>query len=448
MNKFRGWKSVFSFNYKQSAGSKAYIIVTALVAVLIMAAVIALSIIAAKPEEEDASEDTAFCMVEKAYVLDLADLGTLDFETSVPALADSYFSGLSLVQVSQMTKEELQTMAAREESGLAIGVIIEQEENTINVTAIVPSTSEELELSDGKEVADLVAVAVEQARIVKSGLPEFALTQLGKQAVIAVADVGEEANVVVYLVQYLAPAVFGLVLYFLLLLYGQSINNSVSVEKTSKLVETLLTSLHPYALLMGKVFAIVATALQQFFLWVAALLVGIVAGGKVTELMYPGTKSGLKTVIEFMRDNIGESAFSPGAVVLALITFCFGFIFYCVLSGMAGSMVNRPEEAASTQSIFTLPIVISWLVCYCGTLMEKEGLLVVVRNIPFTIPFCVPVDLLTGAIGIGQGIVSTIILLVFSMLVIMLSGKIYKGLVLYTGEKVTFKTILGILKNN
>ncbi len=448
MNKFRGWKSVFSFNYKQSAGSKAYITVTALVAVLIMAAAIALSIIAAKPEEEDASEDTAFCMVEKAYVLDLADLGTLDFETSVPALADSYFSGLSLVQVSQMTKEELQTMAAREESGLAIGVIIEQEENTINVTAIVPSTSEELELSDGKEVADLVAVAVEQARIVKSGLPEFALTQLGKQAVIAVADVGEEANVVVYLVQYLAPAVFGLVLYFLLLLYGQSINNSVSVEKTSKLVETLLTSLHPYALLMGKVFAIVATALQQFFLWVAALLVGIVAGGKVTELMYPGTKSGLKTVIEFMRDNIGESAFSPGAVVLALITFCFGFIFYCVLSGMAGSMVNRPEEAASTQSIFTLPIVISWLVCYCGTLMEKEGLLVVARNIPFTIPFCVPVDLLTGAIGIGQGIVSTIILLVFSMLVIMLSGKIYKGLVLYTGEKVTFKTILGILKNN
>lgn len=448
MNKFRGWKSVFSFNYKQSAGSKAYITVTALVAVLIMAAAIVLSIIAGKPEDEDASEDTAFCMVETAYVLDLADLGTLDFETSVPALADSYFSGLSLVQVSQMTKEELQTMAAREESGLAIGVIVEQKENTINVTAVVPSTSEELSLSDGKEVADLVAVAVEQARMLKSGLSELALSQINKQAVIAVAEVGEEANVVVYLVQYLAPAVFGLVLYFLLLLYGQSINNSVSVEKTSKLVETLLTSLHPYALLMGKVFAIVATALQQFFLWVAALLAGIVAGGKVTELMYPGTKSGLKTVIEFMRDNIGESAFSPGAVVLALITFCFGFIFYCVLSGMAGSMVTRPEEAASTQSIFTLPIVISWLVCYFGTLMEKEGLLVVVRNIPFTIPFCVPVDLLTGAIGIGQGIVSTIILLVFSMLVIMLSGKIYKGLVLYTGEKITAKTILGILKNN
>ena len=79
--------------------------------------------------------------------------------------------------------------------------------------------------------------------------------------------------------------------------------------------------------------------------------------------------------------------------------------------------------------------------------MEKEGLLVVARNIPFTIPFCVPVDLLTGAIGIGQGILSTGILLVFSLLVIMLSGRIYKGLVLYTGEKITLKSVIGILKN-
>ena len=89
----------------------------------------------------------------------------------------------------------------------------------------------------------------------------------------------------------------------------------------------------------------------------------------------------------------------------------------------------------------------SWLICYFSTLMEKEGILMIARNIPFTIPFCVPVDLLTGAIGIVQGLISTIILLVFSTLVIMVSGRIYKGIVLYTGQKLTFKNILGILKN-
>ena len=447
MNKFKGWKSVFSFNYKQSTSSKGYVAITALVAILFIAAAVLISVLAAKPEEEDETVVTSCCEVETAYVLDLAGMGELKFEEWIPELAEDYYSGLELVQVENMTKEELAVKAAQEEYGDAIGIVIEKEGGNIAVTAVVPSTSEHLSLMDGQEVADLVAIAVEQARFVQSGLSELQFSQINKQVMISVADAGEETNVVVYLVQYIAPAIFGLVLYFLLLLYGQTICQGVSVEKTSKLVETLLTSLHPYALLTGKVFAIVATALQQFFIWVAALVVGIFAGGMVAESMYPGAESGISVVVEFMRTNIGESALSPAAVVLALITFCCGFLFYCVLSGMAGSMVSRPEEAANVQSIFTLPIVISWLVCYFGTLMEKESLLMVARNIPFTIPFCVPVDLLTGAIGIGQGIISTVILLVFSVLVIMLSGRIYKGLVLYNGEKVTVKNLIGILKN-
>jgi len=449
MNKFKGWKNVFSFNYKQNAGSKGYIAVTILVAVLVFAAAFLITFFSAKPktEEDGDGEQEELFIVKTAYVLDLANLGELKFTEWIPELSKAYYSELSMVQVSDLAVEEVYAKAAQEEEGLAVAVIIEEKENNINVTAAVPSTSKELSMTDGKEVADLVVKAVEQARFAKSGLSELQFTQINKPVMISVADVGEETNVVVYLVKYLAPAIFGLVLYFLLLLYGQSINQSVSVEKTSKLVETLLTSLHPYALLTGKVFAIVATAMQQFFIWVAALVVGIVSGSMLAESMYPEMESGLTVAIEFMRDNIGESAFSPVAVVLALITFCFGFLFYCVLSGMAGSMVSRPEEAANTQSIFTLPIVVSWIVCYFGTLMEKESLLVVARNIPFTIPFCVPVDLLTGAIGIGQGLLSTAILLVFSLLIIMVSGRIYKGLVLYNGEKVSMKTVVGILKN-
>lgn len=445
MKNFKGWKNVFSFNYKQNAGTKSYIFVTALVAVLLALAAIIISIVVAKPDNED--NETEFCTVETAYVLDMAGLGKLNFEEWIPSLAEEYFSKLSLVQVENLTEEELQVKAAKEESGLAIGVVVKQEGNTISVMALVPSTSEDLSMNDGKEIADLVAMAVEQARFEKSGLSELQVSMINKQAAIVVTEAGEETNTVVYLVKYFAPAIFGFVLYFMLLLYGQSINQSVSVEKTSKLVETLLTSLHPYALLTGKVFAIVATAMQQFLIWVAALIVGIIAGGFIATNMYPEAESGLSVVVEFMRENIGESAFSPGAVILALVIFCCGFLFYCVLSGMAGSMVSRPEEAANTQSIFTLPIIISWLVCYLGSLMEKESLLVVTRNIPFTIPFCVPVDLLTGAIGIGQGILSLFILLVFSALIIMLSGRIYKGLVLYTGERVNLKNVIGILKN-
>lgn len=447
MNKFRGWNEVFSFNYKQNAKSKGYISVTAVISLIIIATAVIISLLAAKPEEEDKFDEATSCAVETAYILDLAGMGELRFNEWIPQLSDEYYSNLSFVAVSNMTEEELKAMAAKEESGLAVGVVVTKEENAINVKAIVPSTSDGIGLLDGQEVAELAAIAVEQARFAQSGLSEMQVAQISKQVIIGVTDAGAETDGIIYLVKYLAPAVFGLVLYFLLILYGQTICQGVSVEKTSKLVETLLTSLHPYALLSGKVFAIVVTALQQFLIWVVSLIIGIVAGGVVAEQVYPGTESGLRVIVEFLRNNIGESAFSPAAVVLALITFCCGFLFYSVLAGMAGSMVSRPEEAASVQSIFTLPIVISWLICYFGTLLEKENLLVVARNIPFTIPFCVPADLLTGAIGIGQGILSTAILLTFSVLVIMLSGRIYKGLVLYNGQKVTLKNVFGVLKN-
>ncbi len=445
MNKFRGWKNVFSFNYKQNAKSASYIAVTAIVAVIIFALCILFSVLVAKPSDEDEEEAQEICAVETAYVLDLAGLGELQFEEWIPELKDAYYGGLELIQVTDMTEEELSVKAAVE-SDYTVGIVVKQEENTVSVTAVVPSTSD-ISLNEGQEIADLVVGAVEQARLKTSGISEFKVEQIKKQTMISVSKAGEQENVIVYLVQYIAPAIFGLVLYFLLLLYGQNINQGVSVEKTSKLIETLLTSLHPYALLMGKVLAVVAVALQQFLIWVAALVGGLAAGGFAANYLYPESESGLGVIVDFMRENIGESAFSPVAVVLALITFCGGFLFYCVLSGMAGSMVSRPEEAANTQSIFTLPIVISWIVCYFATLMENEGILVVARNIPFTIPFCVPVDLLTGAIGIGQGLLSTAILLIFSVLIIMLSGRIYKGLVLYTGEKITLKSVVGILKN-
>ena len=77
MNKFKGWKNVFSFNYKQSAGSKSYIAVTVIVAIIIVAAAVLISILAAKPKEEDKSQEASYCTVETAYVLDLAGLGEM-----------------------------------------------------------------------------------------------------------------------------------------------------------------------------------------------------------------------------------------------------------------------------------------------------------------------------------------------------------------------------------
>lgn len=79
-------------------------------------------------------------------------------------------------------------------------------------------------------------------------------------------------------------------------------------------------------------------------------------------------------------------------------------------------------------------------------MLEKDVIMTVARYVPFTIPFCIPIELLTGSVSLLQGGISAVILLVFSLLIIMLSAKIYKGAVLYSGQKFTWKTIGNILK--
>lgn len=282
----------------------------------------------------------------------------------------------------------------------------------------------------------------------QSGLTIEQLTTALKPVVTSYADVGENTSMMTQLIKIAAPMLFGFVLYMMLVLYGQNISKSVSTEKTSKLMETLLTSIHPYALIAGKVLAITSMAVLQFVIWIMAAVVGLYGGNVIAHSIYPDYQNSVITIINFLKDNIGQTAMSLPAVILALLVFCIGFLFYCVIAGLAGCLVSKPEDVASTQGVFIFPVVISWLFCYLTPVSGNEATLNILRLIPFTIPFCVPVDLITGTIGLLQGIISLSILAVFSFLVIMLSARLYKGLILYSGQKVSLKMIGNVLKAN
>jgi ABC-type Na+ efflux pump permease subunit len=111
-------------------------------------------------------------------------------------------------------------------------------------------------------------------------------------------------------------------------------------------------------------------------------------------------------------------------------------------------MVSKPEDVASTQLVFQLPVMISWLASYFAPLTGKSGLLAAARYIPFTAPFSVPADLITGAMGLAEGMISLASLMIFSLLTVILAARIYKGLVLYNGQRLGFKIIGNILKSD
>lgn len=440
-NKFNGWNTVFDFTFRQSSKGIGFRITTTIVALLLIGAFVLINILIAKPDDE---KDIKPSPIETVIVSDQSGLEPTDYKAMSPELMTEQYSHIKFIASQLLSNNELVREAATY-SNKSFAIHITVVEDGFHMEALIPEDSE-ISKGDVKEILPFISNAFESNKLLQVDLTMEQLSSALKPAINTYTDVGEDKNPVVFAIKMIAPMLFGFILYFMLLLYGQNVCKSVSTEKTSKLVETLLTSVHPYALIMGKVLAVTSLALMQFVLWIIAGIIGLYGGNYISQMMYPEYENSVVTIINFLKDNIGETAMTLPALLLAIVIFIVGFLFYSVLAGVSGSIVSKPEDLSSTQAIFQFPIIISFLLSYLSPVFEKEVLTKAIRYIPFTAPFSVPAELITGSVGLGEGLLSLGILSVFSLIIINLSSRIYKGMILYTDQKLSFKLISNILK--
>ncbi len=440
---FRGWTTVYGFTFRQSAKGVGYKLVTILIALIIIGAIVTANILVAKPDQKKADEISP---IKSVFILDQSGIQATDYKNLNPELSKDTFKNINYVTVTDQTREDV-IKKASSEGNSSIAVIITFSDDAYQMEAVIPSNSN-ITKNQANDLLTVLSDAFKTNKLLQSGLSQEQLQAFLTPEVTSYTDIGESSNKLAFVIKLVAPMLFSFMLYMMLILYGQTISKSVSNEKTSKLMETLLTSIHPYALLTGKILAVTSMALAQFVTWIIACFVGLYGGNAIAHAIYPDYQNSVITVINFFKDNIGGTALSAPSILLAILFFCVGFLFYCVIAGLAGCMVSKPEDATSTQSLFVFPVMISWMLVYFPPLSGNYGLVKVCRYIPFTAPFCVPSDLITGTIGLGEGVLALAIIAIFAVLFIMLSGRIYKGLILYSGQKPSLKMIGNIIKNN
>jgi ABC-2 type transport system permease protein len=440
---FKGWTTVYAFTLRQAIKGAGFKIVTALVTLLIFAGFILMNVLVAKPDKDSKLQPSP---IKTVYVLNNSGLPPANYKDLISQLGGKEFEQTEYKSVTGKSNDEVIKEAAAN-STETVAVIITKNDSAYELKAIIPKDSK-ISKNQAKALVTQMASAFQSNKLIQTGLSVKQLEAVLKQSVVSSSEIGESTSKIAKVIKIVAPMVFSFILYFMLLLHGETISKSISTEKTSKLMEVILTSVHPYAMIAGKVLAITSISLAQFTTWIVAAIAGLYGGNAIAHRIYPGYENSAITIINFLKDNIGETALTVPSVLLAIIFFCVGFLFYCVIAAVAGSMVSKPADVASTKAVFQMPIVISWLVCYFAPIAKRPWLTTAVRYIPFTSPFSVPVDLITGSIGLAQGMISLILLLFFSLLTIILAARIYKGLVLYNGQKVNLKMIGNILKNN
>ena len=440
-NKFRGINKVFRFTLAQSVKEKSFKTTIVLVGAVVFGITLILNLVMA----DNASPSP----VEKVYIHN--DGSGLNFEVEetlengeskktvifdeMKGVFDEKYKDVEFVLLeNNMDKKAAVQMAMDDETG-SIVASIGKAKDGFAITVYIPE-GKEISKTEGTEIGDLIADNFDTIKYANMNLTiDQTMALMVPSAVkLSVEGEAEETDFVVVIVQMFAPAIFGFVLYFMLLFYGQAIAKNVLAEKESKLMEFLLTGCKPYALIGGKILAITLSGLMQFIVWISLGVTGYVVGDKIARMKYPDYENPLFEIIDGLNKMGLKDAFTVKAIVLSVLSLCIGFLFYCVIAGFFGSFLRKTEDVSSVMSVYTMLVVAGFMVSYMGNLLEKKAIISIGRYVPICSPFMLPADILVGNTKMYESFISLGILLLSTVIMIVATGKVYEMGVLYKGS--------------
>ena len=446
---YRQTKTVFGFSCSQMLKKKGFVISTILIALFIFGGIFAVMAISASSEHKEAEEPTK---VGNLIVCNESDIVCEDGSVLTTALlADAIREATDskTITVEWKDKAVIADEVKAVENALGDGdtdtffAVIRKTDDGYGLYMVRPkecSWREGEVTSAGEAMIPLLKEYVE--RNVNAELAMFVRMPTAGDTIV----VGEDTSIAAQFIKYLLPMISGMLVYFMVLIYGQDIARSVAAEKTSKLMEMMLSFVSPDALIFGKILAGFVMSVVQVLIWVASGIGGYLVGGIVARSIDPNYTDRVAQVFNAIRAVTGSSALTIVPIILSLAILFLGLLLYYSIAGIGGSVVTKPEEIGSANAVITFPTMIFWMVGYFAALSQNETVLTVCRYIPFTAPFTATAEILVGKISIVTGLIVVAEMLACTLFMVWLAGKIYRGLVLYSGEKLSIKKVFGVVR--
>lgn len=448
---FTGWKDVFAFSFFQAIKEKGYLLSTIMIGILLAGAMIVTNVLMVRDDirqqKLESGEDDS-TRISTVYVKNETELSDLDFsgtgkdeilfeETKYESLSGTVEEKLkSLAEELDEDVEKDQAEESDAEGSVVLSLVKDSEGYVMNM--YLPAGSD-IDEDDCEELLDLLQGSLQQAILVKTGVDAQIVAMANAPVNYEVAKAGEEGDSMIEkILKMLLPMISAFLIYFMVLMNGQSVSKSLVTEKTSKLMELLLTTASPYALVFGKILANIAAALLQMVIWLAALIGGFVGGDAIAEQLAPGHVNMVLDMIKMFQDKENGYAFSVPAVIIGVIALIIGFSLYLILAGAVSAKISRSEDLAQGMAIFQVIVVICFFASYFVAMVQNstgEMLAMIFRYIPFTAAFTLGTDLILGNIGLPGGVVSILLSLIAIGILVVITGKIYKNTLFYRGGK-------------
>lgn len=303
-------------------------------------------------------------------------------------------------------------------------IIINQENEKIKVLYIVENKTTMSEVPEG--CMNALTSLYSNLRISKLGLTEQQLQSITPNFEFDIEQTEEKSASGNILVMMLMSIVLFYAIYFC----AYQVSSSITTEKTSKIIETLVTSTSPKTIVLGKTIGIGLVGLAQMILIVATALIS------AKTFLEPGV---LDSVLDM-------SNVTPYLGIMTAIYFILGYLAYALLYALTGSTVSKPEDIQSANSPVAILAVIGFYLSYFTMMNPTSKLNLFASLFPISSPFCMPFRIMMGLANSTDVIISIAILVVTIIVIAKVAIKIYSNAILNYGTKMNIKDIIKMYK--
>ena len=336
--------------------------------------------------------------------------------------ADLEEGGYTLEEV-RWTSTVVDTLRRRAAEGEIGGFIMLDQLTLEEGDAVLYSTSRPSTIRQ-VSLRSTIARAALEYQLEQRGVDAKAMLAGGGLDVELLSEGGSDVNDPRFLVAY-AGAFF---LYMVILLYAVSVMRATLEEKTSRVVEIIISSMKPWHLMLGKILGVGAVSMTQMFAWLISGVLIFAAGLPALVSAQPELAS------------LGQiQGALPGFGLLALFVgfFVFGFFMYSGLYAAVGAMCNTDEEAQQAQLPLVMLLVVPILFVMNVIENPMTPLATGLSLFPLFTPILMWARIAGGGVPAWQVVLSFALMLIAVFVVAWVAGRIYKVGILMAGKRPT-----------
>lgn len=263
---------------------------------------------------------------------------------------------------------------------------------------------------------------------------------------------GQDASVMTSAIASGIGFIMGIIMYMAVFIYGMMIMRSVMEEKTTRIVEVMISSVRPFELMLGKIIGVGAVGLTQFAIW--AILIPLISMGAslafgmdASAMNASANMNAAEINPDDMQAMIGLAMHEINSInwwfMIPAFVFYFlgGYFLYASLFAAVGSaMSDDLGEGQSLTIPITIPVLLAFYIMMAAVQAPNSSMAVWSSIFPLFSPIVMPARLAFGP-PLWEIALSMVLLAAASVFFVWLSGRIYRVGILMYGKKVTLKEL-------